>query len=483
MKTPTKIVIMFFCSFAFMTGTFLLSPRHTVFADTPQDLETQVSALLAQLHSLQSQLQTSPGVNIKLQIPNGFVFTRTLRRGARGVDVRYLQIILNSDPDTQVTTSGSETDYFGILTKSAVIRFQNKYAAEILTPANLKSGTGIVGVLTRLKLNAIIAASLPAVSPVSQTSGNLFPQTPIQNLPIPSPATSTPAPAAPSFSFNEINVKTRAALVNIICTTLRGGSFNLISGSGVVVDPRGVILTNAHVAEYFLLKDYIVPNYVNCVIRTGEPAETRYLARPLYISPQWIQANAGNITVAEPTGTGENDFALLLITQSTNPAAPLPSSFDFLPMDFTDEALHDKNPVLVAGYPAGNLGGISIQKDFYPVSSVVNIAQVYSFVDALPELFSIHGTVLAQHGSSGGAVVSSAGKLIGLIATATDAPTTGDRELNAITPSHMNRSFKERNTFSLQDMFAENDLNALADQFARDVAPALTKILTDELSR
>ena len=29
-----------------------------------------------------------------------------------------------------------------------------------------------------------------------------------------------------------------------------------ISGSGVIIDSRGVILTNAHLAEYFLLKDY-----------------------------------------------------------------------------------------------------------------------------------------------------------------------------------------------------------------------------------
>ena len=52
-------------------------------------------------------------------------------------------------------------------------------------------------------------------------------------------------------SFSKINEVTRDAIVNIFCTTKSGGSFKPITGSGVVIDKRGIILTNAHVAQYF----------------------------------------------------------------------------------------------------------------------------------------------------------------------------------------------------------------------------------------
>src|ERR1700733_7735385 len=69
---------------------------------------------------------------------------------------------------------------------------------------------------------------------------------------------SAPAvqPIVPSLSSTELNTQTRAALVNIECTTIAGGTFEPISGSGVVIDSDGVILTNAHVAQFFLLRDY-----------------------------------------------------------------------------------------------------------------------------------------------------------------------------------------------------------------------------------
>lgn len=312
---------------------------------------------------------------------------------------------------------------------------------------------------------------------------------PIETVPTTTPQISQSAHAgqAPTavsaVSFNEINKKTRDALVNILCTTLRSGSFEPLSGSGVVIDPRGVILTNAHIAEYFLLKDYLVPDFVQCIIRTGEPARNRYKARLLYISPLWIQANYKKIRLAEPTGTGENDFAFLLIAGSINQETlPLPKEFPALAMDSADEALRTQNQVIAAGYPAGFLSGINIQKDLYPSSSVVTTREVFTFKEKTADLFSIGGSLLAQQGSSGGAVVSSAGKLMGLIVTATDAATTGERDLHAITPSHIARSFKADTGFALEQFFA-SDLAETAKSFNKNVAPALTALLEDEINR
>jgi peptidoglycan hydrolase-like protein with peptidoglycan-binding domain len=45
---------------------------------------------------------------------------------------------------------------FDAATRAAVIRFQEKYAAEILRPLGLKSGSGYVGASTRAKINRLI---------------------------------------------------------------------------------------------------------------------------------------------------------------------------------------------------------------------------------------------------------------------------------------------------------------------------------------
>ncbi len=88
-------------------------------------------------------------------------FTKDLKLGQTDADVKRLQIFLNSDSDTKLANSsvgsfGKETNFFGTLTKNAVIKFQEKYASEILTPLGLKKGTGIVSKNTRAKINELM---------------------------------------------------------------------------------------------------------------------------------------------------------------------------------------------------------------------------------------------------------------------------------------------------------------------------------------
>src|SRR3989344_9558890 len=64
---------------------------------------------------------------------------------------------------------------------------------------------------------------------------------------VPSAPTTPVTLPPPTKSQEQINIETRAALVNILCTSRTG--INGISGSGIIVDSRGVILTNAHVGQ------------------------------------------------------------------------------------------------------------------------------------------------------------------------------------------------------------------------------------------
>lgn len=417
-------------------------------------------------------------------IPDDFRFERTLRFGARGDDVRYLQILLNRDSETRVNApgliggAGAETGYFGLATKNAVGKFQLKYASEVLAPAGLSKSTGIAGPLTRSKLNILLARTsdafaFPPVSPPLSA--------PQKTTLLSVAATSTAPTAAPPLSFDEVNRKTREALVNIICTTKRGGLFNLISGSGVVIDPRGVILTNAHLGQYFLLQDFPTPGNLECIARTGEPARNRYRATLLFIPPSWVRANASKINDEMPTGTGEHDFTLLLIASSTSGATPLPGAFPFIPMDASNRELREPTEVLVAAYPVGFLSGIAIQRDLYPSSAIVRIGEVYSFGDNAPDVFSIGGSVVAQQGSSGGAVVSRENKLIGLIVTSSSGKTTGERDLHALTLSHIADSFKKHTGDDLGVLLA-SDLKSSAENFNKSVAPELQKLLEDALN-
>jgi len=69
--------------------------------------------------------------------------------------VKCLQTFLKNQGD-DIYSEGYVTGNFLNLTKSAVIKFQEKYAFEILTPLGLSSGTGYVGTSTRAKINQIL---------------------------------------------------------------------------------------------------------------------------------------------------------------------------------------------------------------------------------------------------------------------------------------------------------------------------------------
>jgi peptidoglycan hydrolase-like protein with peptidoglycan-binding domain len=94
------------------------------------------------------------------RLPSTFRFTRSLSPNTTSTDVKNLQIFLNDSGFTVSTTGpgskGQETFYFGPATKSAVIRFQEYYKSEVLTPNGLLKGTGLFGPASLKKANGVL---------------------------------------------------------------------------------------------------------------------------------------------------------------------------------------------------------------------------------------------------------------------------------------------------------------------------------------
>lgn len=293
-------------------------------------------------------------------------------------------------------------------------------------------------------------------------------------------ATSTPPKPTivlPPPDFEIINKTTRAAMVNILCTT-KGGELSPITGTGIIIDSKGLILTNAHLGQYFLLKNFQIKDFLTCIARTGSPAYPTYNLELVYISPAWIDDNKTLLTSQNPTGTGEHDFAFLRITGKID-GSNLPPSFPYVNPSIREVLLQNES-VLLASYPAGFLGGLSVLQDLSLTSAIGNIKEVFTFDSGTIDLISIPGTVVSQKGSSGGAIVDGDSRLIGTVVTSTIDGSTSTRDLRAITLAYINRDLQSELGMSLE-AFMSQDISSFAKKFQETTAPTLSKILINEI--
>jgi hypothetical protein len=326
------------------------------------------------------------------------------------------------------------------------------------------------------------APQAPKTSGASQTSGQGAAKPAASgSAGASSTSASSAAVTAPAVSSDTLNAQARAALVNILCLTKTG--VHPISGSGVFIDSRGIVLTNAHVGQMFLLKDYPSHGNVDCTLRTGNPAADAYRAELLYLPPAWIKAHAAQITQAEARGTGEDDYAFLLVTETTSSKNSLPTSFPALPMT-TDEPKVGQD-MFLAAYPAGFLDGNSIRKSLYASSAYAAVKELFTFPTKgkTVDLVSIGGTVVSQGGSSGGAALRAQdGRLQGIIATATTEESTAGRDLRAITLAHINRSLAKYDMGGLKELLLA-DVHDEAEEFGDSVAPSERAALVQVLNK
>jgi hypothetical protein len=163
-----------------------------------------------------------------------FTWTTNLKIGSTGTDVQMLQKFLNSMSGTMVSASGAgsagnETTYYGPATGAAVKKFQMMYAADILTPLGLTTGTTNFYSSTRAKAN-----SLCATASTGGNNGGTGTTTPGTGL-------SVSAAAEPANSY----IVSNAARVPFTTFTVTAGNDGDVVLNSVVVQRVGLIARGA----------------------------------------------------------------------------------------------------------------------------------------------------------------------------------------------------------------------------------------------
>jgi uncharacterized small protein (DUF1192 family) len=121
-------------------------------------LEERIKSLKAEVARLQAKIQEM--LAKRVQSPQS-VSCQSLENNLyfgikNNPEVSCLQEFLKSQ-GSEIYPEGLVTGNFLSLTRQAVIRFQEKYRSEILSPLGLEEGTGFLGVLTRSKINQLLA--------------------------------------------------------------------------------------------------------------------------------------------------------------------------------------------------------------------------------------------------------------------------------------------------------------------------------------
>ncbi len=357
--------------------------------------------------------------------------------------------------------------YLGVLVAIAlaffILTLPNSALSPVISPEPTASSTIIVvsdvtPATTTKKLLPAVTPKRPAVT-TTTTSVSV-------------PVTRPTEPSYGSADFDAAAATLRATLVNILCYAPVGGPLHSITGSGVIIDSKGIILTNAHIAQYFLLLD----RSVSCSIRSGSPAVDRYEAALIYIPPPWLHANAKVLTTQNPTGTGEQDFALLAITKSIT-TTPLPATYPSISLARNPPDVG--TPVVIASYGAQFLESAQVKSALFPTIVFGSVKTVFTFGTNTIDVLALGGSAAAQEGSSGGGVVGGAGTLLGIITTSTTKGDTATRSLDAITASYIRGAYAGETGQALDTLLGASLGQSVAD-FAVQIS-TLKAILTAQL--
>lgn len=262
-------------------------------------------------------------------------------------------------------------------------------------------------------------------------------------------------------------------VVNIVCVNRISNRIRLTTGSGVVISPSGIVLTNAHVANSFLFNDKTSEDYQECTLRRENIPTYGFNADLVYISNDWINQNLDFFTARNPKGTGEEDYALLAITSNTNQALSLPDNFEYAPLLTSDSNIKEGVKVVAAGYPGTSSGIFEIDSNSSLKIAETFVDEVFTFETYSVDIVSTGPNNVAQKGASGGGVFDG-NDLLGITVTTDN---TGEGSfINAITSPYILRDFNKDTGKKLTD-FININTDILVQEFKNNQHDYLRSVI------
>ncbi|MDP3727185.1 MAG: serine protease [bacterium] len=242
------------------------------------------------------------------------------------------------------------------------------------------------------------------------------PPPPPPPAPPPAPPPLPPPLPVPAFSSQVFYDRYAGAVIQIYCRTRR----DIFAASGVIVNDRGLVLTNAHVGETVRTS-----GVENCRARHGNPAEEFAGIQIVFIADT-------SIKISGTDDVPQRDIAFLRLIDPAEPFATASIGVGFVERGTT---------LLTLGYPSEFLAGINTAAHSNLVFSSLRI-DGYADVDGNPasaEAYVSNGGIALQQGSSGTALFTPDGEVVGLIFATTRGATTADREGLALTTPYMDK--------------------------------------------
>lgn len=268
----------------------------------------------------------------------------------------------------------------------------------------------------------------------------------------PPPTQTTPKPAElPKNENATAEQKVKSAVGNIFCSIIEAGRVRKITGSAVAISDNGVMLTNAHVAEYIMLENTKALPNITCFVRTGSPASRAYKASVIYLPSEWVAQNKDNMKYSALSGTGENDYALIVLNEKVTGSTAPNLSF----IEGSTQEVNVGTDLLLAGYPA--FGGNIIDNALYPVVDKSQVKDVWRLNRTDSDLLGTTPTILAVHGSSGGAAASTAGKLLGIMVATTADTYSGKPNMRLISFNYITKDIESKTRKTLSSFIKNAD--------------------------